>query len=372
MEPGKQFKPIYHGDQGVLLSHNEMRRTLVKPPDELRYQRGYTPERMAAVKATLEPSGDTWASTNRATAFDKGTESHPFLGSRGHHHIMEALARSTAPVESFRQSEGDTHVHIVDRAQYQGSMGRVPSGEYRNPRDYGGGHKVASIRMYATETEKAMTERIRQEHGLSEAEFPYTPPNKTQARRQERDQTENAEMTLLHELGHHASFLAGTGKYGSPAERGAEEARADDYMLQHHVRDPRTARRDKLDTRAWHSYEGAGGETAQAKDPYGTKPAHHAAFDAAYKAQRSVRIDRPPSAEEQVEQERETTYQQQSQALFRTGKEYGSFDTPDRHYMEPREVNFPPKEHARYPESQDMPDRKTDLNPNVNQKQHGG
>jgi len=84
-------------------------------------------------------------------------------------------------------------------------------------------------------------------------------------------------------------------------------------------------------------------------------PEHHAAFDAAYKAQRSVRIDRPPSAEEKVEQERETTYQQQSQALFRTGKEYGAYGQDDRHYMEPREVNFPPKEFARYPRARTSP-----------------
>lgn len=67
---------------------------------------------------------------------------------------------------------------------------------------------------------------------------------------------EETEMTFMHELGHHASALAGTAgsmvSRWAPRARGAEEARADDFAHGHHQRDPQERGPDR---RAEHSYE---------------------------------------------------------------------------------------------------------------------
>jgi hypothetical protein len=90
---------------------------------------------------------------------------------------------------------------------------------------------------------------------------------------------EHVEMTFMHELGHHASTLAGTagGFFGrqSPSRRGAEEARADDFAHQYHVRDPEAS---GPDTRAGHSYEGQATELTSSR------------FQAAYQAHRTTRL----------------------------------------------------------------------------------
>lgn len=85
---------------------------------------------------------------------------------------------------------------------------------------------------------------------------------------------EEVEMTFMHELGHHASTLAGTGgsivSRWNPRTRGAEEARADDFAHGHHQRDPQIREPDR---RAEHSYEGnaAGLMTGRFKAGYQTE-----------------------------------------------------------------------------------------------------
>lgn len=69
---------------------------------------------------------------------------------------------------------------------------------------------------------------------------------------------EETEMTFMHELGHHASALAGTagGIMGRhiARRRGAEEARADDFAHRYHQRDPGLSLFEP-DRRSEHSYE---------------------------------------------------------------------------------------------------------------------
>lgn len=45
---------------------------------------------------------------------------------------------------------------------------------------------------------------------------------------------EDMDSTFMHELGHHASRLAGTGRWFTARGRGREEARADDFAARHH------------------------------------------------------------------------------------------------------------------------------------------
>jgi hypothetical protein len=66
----------------------------------------------------------------------------------------------------------------------------------------------------------------------------------------------DAEMTLLHELGHHVSAQTGrrSAEYRTPAQRGREEGFADSFMMSRYREDPRNVHwRGRTDPRK-HSY----------------------------------------------------------------------------------------------------------------------
>jgi hypothetical protein len=68
---------------------------------------------------------------------------------------------------------------------------------------------------------------------------------------------ENAEQTLLHEIGHHDSSIAGneSSAYDTPRHQAAEEAHADRFAVTHFRRDPRN--KGEYDPRQ-HTYMGRG------------------------------------------------------------------------------------------------------------------
>jgi hypothetical protein len=245
---GRQFNPIYHGSQGVMLSQEEMQRTLVKPVAKDRYQRGYTPERMAAVKRTLGVD-------------EPGAGEHTFSGPAGRAKMLEAVARSSAPMEALQKKGVELRVGV--RPVSSGAEDRGQAGSYHRPGLFGRPAKVNLQSRTPTLAGSFLTP-------------------KPQVQR------EDDEMTLMHELGHHASRMAGTQSYSTAKRRGAEEARADDFAHQYHQRDPRDVRRGLSDQRWGHSYEGTTGET---RDPMALVP--NEKFGVAYKAQRKVRIGPP-------------------------------------------------------------------------------
>lgn len=180
-----------------------------KPVDEHRYQKGYTPERMRAVQETMP------------YVVHPGETGH-FSGPHGEHQVHQVIARSTTPVdETLEKNEDYTKgggFHLSIRTGVSGiSGGRrgqpEAAGAYINQRNAQG---------------------IQGAHG--EIHLSGTA-----------DTAEKEGQTLLHELGHWRSNRAWTSHsyVDTPANRGKEEAFADDNMMSRWRPDPRDVRRGK-------------------------------------------------------------------------------------------------------------------------------
>lgn len=165
-----------------------------KPVNQHRYQRGYTPERMQEVRHS--PSFRLGQIRMGGSDYDFSHQKYmdrPFGGPAGKRHAHEVIARSTVPVS-------DLDEHGQDQLIQLGHYRQNATGIFHEPR---GGRTDSMITLSA----------------------------------------DAGGGTLLHELGHYSSHLAGTGTYKTPVQVGKEEARADDYMVQHFRPDPRDVRR---------------------------------------------------------------------------------------------------------------------------------
>lgn len=230
------------GGQGKLFSDP-------KPTNEHRYQAGYTPDRMAAVRDSM-------------IDVQSGPEGH-FGGPAGQHRALGVIARSKTPVREFNEApvkvaikrsgmqdpSGVSHddlwplrVNMATKS-VQGS-GKRGAGAAAGNYSSGGAWERGSINVGA-------------HHHESE---------------------EHAGQSLIHELGHYKSAKVDNSGhqewYGrDPAETGREEARADDNMVSRWRPDPRDVRHGtsnpKTPTYEWSgAFSGMG--SGKAHGPYVT------------------------------------------------------------------------------------------------------
>lgn len=190
-----------------------------KPTDEHRYQRGYTPDRMAAVRQM--PIDVVEAEGRRGLSFS---------GPTGPRQIHETIARSTTPTDEVPDTQ--RHLKIHPAVGYSGTNNRA--GVYRNIK--------GAVAL------KTSPGSIHLAGG---------------------DTKEGEGQTLLHELGHWASNRQGreSAWYDTPTQRGKEEAFADDNMAERWRPDPRDVRKGvskppgfgyEMDT----NFQGLGGAVA--------------------------------------------------------------------------------------------------------------
>lgn len=194
MQLSDQFGKPYFPGQGDKPSQGKLFRD-PKPTDRVRYQRGYTPERMAEVRAM--PMETHQLASNA-----------PFRGHSGERRLHEVIARSTAPVSDIQpQFNGDKlHINLGGPGIPRNATGSYQRGSY------GAGQGTIRLDSYGGE--------------------------------------KSASQTLMHELGHHRSATVDfneSSNYDTPQRKGQEEAYADDYMVRHWRPDPRDVRKDPRD-----------------------------------------------------------------------------------------------------------------------------
>ena len=146
---------------------------------------------------------------------------------RGRARVVEDLARSTIPVEHL----AGTPITLRNRLR-AAEVGHGNSSGYYKPNTAAG----ARIGLVGNADRSPTFRETQPQHGPLDTEHTFT---------------------LLHELGHHASSTERTehSQYRTPNQVGQEEAYADTYALQHYRRD----RRDRYpDDPADHTYEGMG------------------------------------------------------------------------------------------------------------------
>jgi hypothetical protein len=241
VELSSQFGSPYmtKGGQGKLFSDP-------KPVAQHRYQRGYTPERMADIRAqpidihTPEPEPQT------ASPGAKDTESRtPFTGHGAARRVQEVMARSTMPTSHIGQEPADTAARVA----HMGPDAKVgPDDVY--PLRISTGRNIGASGTYQSGTNWARGLIKIGAYGESE-------------------QTKG--QTLMHELGHHYSHKvvpSSSNEYRTPSQIGREEAKADDYSVTHYRPDPRDVRRGTAEPNrsVYESkeafYGGSGGQAA--------------------------------------------------------------------------------------------------------------
>lgn len=193
--PAKRAQPT----QGKLFQES-------KPTPEHRYQKGYTPERMRDVRETMPYE------------VYPGQKGH-FSGPHGEHQVHQIIARSTTPTGEILEKNpdyskgGGFHLPIHTGSRISGGRRGQPAaaGAYVNQRNAQG---------------------IQGAHGEIHLSG-------------EADTPEREGQTLLHELGHWRSNRLWTphSYVDTPAQRGKEEAFADENMLTRWRPDPRDVHR---------------------------------------------------------------------------------------------------------------------------------
>jgi hypothetical protein len=182
--------------------------------------------------------------------FDSYNELAKSMG-RARSKLIDTLARSTVEPEHLK-GLGDIWMHPKSEEF---------AGTYHRPEGAGGSGR---IKLHVTGTSHE-----------SMGGGPWTeedaPPHVKQP--QQRGPVDpDAEMTLLHEIGHHVSLVhEGTrhSDYRTPSQQGREEGFADAYMMAHYREDPRNTRwRGRTDPRS-HSYLARG----QTVEKFGTSGA---------------------------------------------------------------------------------------------------
>lgn len=195
------------GGQGKLFSEP-------KPTDQHRYQRGYTPERMAAVRGSMIDFETVKAGPNDspATRYAVG-QTH-----QSARRMADVVARSTADMHHYGQGSVDVaarRTHMTNRVNPSDMWSlHVSTGDHlpgaAGTYSGGGTWDRGQIRIEGRGDEEA--------HG----------------------------QTLMHEMGHYISHKinpSDSNDYNTPTRVGREEAHADDYMMTHWRPDPRDVRR---------------------------------------------------------------------------------------------------------------------------------
>lgn len=274
----------------------------VKPRADIRFQRGYTPERMAEVRQATQgkmdfpsygepaapgrepcstcggqghspsfrvtgdmlkdagmqahwrergiqhngvtasaPGQECWScggkgynrvtpQTNRGMA---ASLDHPFYRPGGHGERMaqEAIARSTVPTSHL---EGLQSIMLPAERKVGLRSAKGALGEYTGARSKGTG----KVRMYPVPAKTPKTGPQAGQRLIESMNVPSSMARRAgkpaMVPKTQRDQIQQSETTLIHEIGHHVS---------ESAPGPAEEARADKYMVTHYRPDPRDVRR---------------------------------------------------------------------------------------------------------------------------------
>jgi hypothetical protein len=193
----KPYFPQKGSDKGPSIGSQGKLFRDAKPTAKHRYQRGYTPERMAQVKAM----------PIKTYTGDRGGA---FSGAAGHQQVREVIARSATPAEEIKpQFTGDT-LTIRTGASLGSNAGTYAKSKF-------GGHGTIDL-----------------DRGYGSKSHPH-------------ENREQAGQTLLHELGHARSNYEYTehSALDTRAKLGEEEAYADDNMMKRWRPDPRDVRRGR-------------------------------------------------------------------------------------------------------------------------------
>ncbi len=176
--------------QQALFDQNQLRQLAVKPPDDIRYPRGYTPERQAEARALVDRIKIEEAPELRGSG---APSVHPFAGEDGRRRLTDALARSGINLSEIAREE----IRLRLRPAGEGTGG-----------SYERRAGVAEIDLFGRQRKPGET-KFRP--GLTES---------TQA-----------EFSLFHEVGHLVSEIRKreSSRYDTPRRRGQEEAFADDF-----------------------------------------------------------------------------------------------------------------------------------------------
>jgi hypothetical protein len=237
----------------------------IKPKPEIRYPRGYTPGRMKDVRqATAGLVTIPGIRTNQqqfGVGPSMGTSvDHPFYHPHGERMIQEAVARSTMPTEHL---EGIKGVQLMPQRKLghesmAGTWGLYTPGS-------------RMVRMFPTpaaspkrgpDAGKRMIEPIGRgvtPQEIRRAQIGVAPPKYPKEMYEEkgsRGQRQAAEMTLIHELGHHVSIQStqGWSGKGTMMHNPLEEARADRYMMWHWRPHPADVRAGEQQDVEQHTY----------------------------------------------------------------------------------------------------------------------
>jgi hypothetical protein len=265
----------------------------VKPSPENRYLRGYTPERMRSVRAATEgsismpahgpvpgpaqkvpcqhcggkgesatwklhPAADVGALKERGVQINGGmatqpgkcwscggkgfqkqtpdtgrgmaaTLDHPFYEPHGQRMIQEGIARSTVPTEHL-QGLGSIEIpseRKLGTKSMSGTLGLYTKGKVR----------LYPVPAASPKRGPQAGQRLIEDMGRSSSAFGFARPKRTpDSPKGSPRQRQQAEATLIHEIGHHVSQSS-----AGPAE----EARADKYMTTHWRPDPRDVRQGR-------------------------------------------------------------------------------------------------------------------------------
>jgi hypothetical protein len=171
------------GSQGVLFRGGADQMTDAKWP------RHYTPERMAQVKAAVAPGQRSFRDEPYLMQFDTAGEQRK---------LIDNIARSTVPAAHLNRLQFSPGKSETEMSTGSGDSQMIAGGTYTKPPS-------------ANPNSLGVVQLLK-----GDAEHPVA----------------------IHEIGHHASHVAGTMAYGTPAQRGAEEGKADTYA-QEHFRDRR-------------------------------------------------------------------------------------------------------------------------------------
>lgn len=200
----------------------------VKPTDEHRWPRGFTPERLDKTVDFFQNNVYTTNFAGLEAPLSRGYRTHNYgaQGEKFKRRVTDAVARSTVPLGHLRDLEGI---------------------EQHQPAQMGGGHVMGD---YQQKTIRINAWAHGAKFGRGDVDI------------------SSMEQTLMHELGHHAHQY---GKVGPPGEfnkrvrenaRGTAEAdpvlegRAEAYGQEHWRQDPREARKRKREFQA--NYASAG------------------------------------------------------------------------------------------------------------------
>jgi hypothetical protein len=183
-----------------------------------KYSRGYTPQRMKDVNNNLNSVQTPQSSSG---------ETHPFTGPEGAAKVRETLARSRVPAAAMKGAS----VIVRGKSDAPANNPNV-SGVYRP----NGNRTAGNISLFAKTDHSA-------KYGQPDS------ATKQSAR-------QSAEVTLLHEMGHHRSAMAKTpqSNYLNDAHRGQEEGYADHHAMNAWVPDSRDKNTNKTQILSHNSY----------------------------------------------------------------------------------------------------------------------